>query len=140
MITLFRMGSSILAFSLGIIVSGGVFSFIAMIGIIPRLAQKTKTKAFIRYYEDVIVIAGIAGASTLVFRYELNVPKGLIWICALCGGIFLGCLAVSITEVLDVIPIVARRANVLSSIKYFIISLAIGKCIGTFIYYYLKLY
>lgn len=137
---LYRSLSFFSAFSMGVIVSGGIFSFIAMIGIIPRLAQKTKTTKYIRHYENVIIGSGLWGASTIVFKYELNLPAPLIMVLALCGGIFLGSLAVSITEVLDVIPILARRANILSSLKYLVLALALGKLIGTFFYYFLKLH
>ena len=128
------------SFSLGIVVSGAIFSFIAMIGIIPRLAQKTNTIGYAQYYENVIIVSGIWGASNLIIDYNLNVPNFIIWGITLSGGVFLGCLAVSLTEVLDVIPILARRANVIIGIKYFMLALAIGKFLGTLLYYYLNLH
>lgn len=131
--------SAFVAFSLGVVVSGAIFSFIAMIGIVPRLAQKSQTTEYVKHYENVIILAGVWGASTLIFNYELNLPHALVWGLALSGGIFLGCLAVSLTEVLDVIPILMRRAKVAQGLKYFMLALAIGKGIGTLLYYYLNL-
>ena len=44
------------AFSSGVLVSAGVFAFIAAIGIVPRMANRTKTQRFIPLYEDVITL------------------------------------------------------------------------------------
>ena len=129
-----------ISFSLGIIVSGAIFSFIAMIGIIPRLAQKTRTTHYILYYENVIILSGILGVSTLIFNYNLRLPMLFVSLLSLSGGMFLGCLAVSLTEILDVIPILARRVNVIPYVRYFVVAIAIGKFIGTLLYYYLNLH
>ena len=39
----------------GVMVSAGIFAFIAAIGIIPRMAWRTKTRGYIWFYEDIIV-------------------------------------------------------------------------------------
>jgi stage V sporulation protein AB len=51
------------------------------------------------------------------------------------SGIFIGCLAVSLAEVLDVIPILTRRFSIKIGMAYFIVSLAAGKLIGSLIYF-----
>ncbi|MGN1318179.1 MAG: stage V sporulation protein AB, partial [Lachnospirales bacterium] len=61
----------------------------------------------------------------------------IVIIYSLCIGIFFGCLAVSLAEVLNVIPILSRRINVQKGIKYFILSLALGKALGSALYYFL---
>lgn len=134
-----RLLSIITTFSLGTIISGGIFSFIAMIGVVPRLAEKTRTTRYAKYYEMVIVLGGLWGASTLIIPYRITLPLPVIALLFLCGGMFIGAMAVSITEVLDVIPIVARRTHTAYAVRYFMFAIGIGKSVGTFFYFLLRL-
>ncbi|MFI3230109.1 MAG: stage V sporulation protein AB [bacterium] len=124
----------IIAFSSGVIISGAVFAFIAIIGVVPRLAQKTKTTDKIRLYEEAIIIGGIFGTSTMVFNYYIPVGKVFAIVYAVFTGIFFGCLAVSLAEILNVLPILTRRGNVQSGLKYFVLAVALGKFIGSLLY------
>ena len=45
---------SLLGFGGGIVISGAVFAFIAIIGVVPRLAQKSHTEKYIKLYDGVI--------------------------------------------------------------------------------------
>lgn len=120
----------------GTVISGAVFAFISIIGVVPRLAAKTKTSKYIVMYENAIIAGGIFGVFTIIFDYYI--PIGVIpaMIFGLFIGIFYGCLAVSLAEVLDVIPILSRRTMLYKGIKYFIIALALGKAIGAILYYF----
>lgn len=120
----------------GLVVSGAVFAFIAIIGIVPRLAGKTKTTKYIIFYENAIIFGGIFGVFTILFNYYIPVSHIFAAIYALLIGIFYGCLAVSLAEVLDVIPILTRRTMLSKGIKYFIVVLALGKALGSIIYYF----
>ena len=43
----------------GTVISGAVFAFITIIGVVPRLAEKTKTTSHIVFYENAIIAGGI---------------------------------------------------------------------------------
>ncbi|MCI5730549.1 MAG: stage V sporulation protein AB, partial [Eubacterium sp.] len=45
----------------GFAVASGIFAFITMLGIIPRLAARTKTARHIVWYENMIVLGGTLG-------------------------------------------------------------------------------
>lgn len=124
----------IISFSSGIIISGAVFAFIAIIGVVPRLAQKTKTEDKIRVYEEAIIWGGILGTASMIFDFYIPIGKFFAVIYAGCIGIFFGCLAVSLAEILNVIPILTRRGRVQTGLKYFILAVAIGKLIGSLLY------
>lgn len=119
----------------GGIIAGGVFAFITIIGIVPRLAQKTGTQKYMTVYENTIIVGGILGTSTMFIDYSIPIGSILASIYALCVGIFIGCLAVSLAETLDVIPILSRRANLQKGLSIFIITLALGKMVGSILYY-----
>lgn len=120
----------------GIVISGAVFAFISIIGIVPRLAFKTKTVKYIMLYENAIIAGGIFGAFTIMVDYYLPLGVIPVVIFSLCVGVFYGCLAVSLAETLDVIPILSRRVMLYRGIKYFIIALALGKSAGALLYYF----
>ncbi len=124
-----------LAFSGGVIIAGGVYAFIAVIGVIPRLAQKTKTEQYARLYEEAVMLGGISGAAidALHFKTQINIFVGSLL--SFCGGVFLGVLAMSLAEVLNVIPIFTRRARIQQGIFYFILCIAIGKFVGSILYF-----
>lgn len=125
----------IIGFGGGVVIAGGVFAFIAIIGIVPRLAQKTATQKYIWVYEDAIMFGGMFGTLVMIIDFELPLGNigGIIY--GFFSGIFVGCLAVSLAEVLDVIPILTRRFNIKVGMAYFIVTLAMGKLIGSLLYF-----
>ncbi len=126
----------ILGFGGGVVIAGAVFAFIAIIGVVPRLAQKTKTEQNIKFYEEVIIWGGIFGTTTMLFDYYIPIGTLAVIIFSLCIGIFYGGLAVSLAEVLNVIPILSRRGRIKEGMMYFMLAIAVGKLIGSVLYYF----
>ena len=127
--------SILLGFGSGAVISGAVFAFISIIGVVPRLAQKTGTKQYIILYEEAIIFGGIFGCVQGFFYFPLPLPKFFVIILGFCAGVFYGCLAVSLAEVLDVIPILTRRTKLGKGMFFFILAIALGKLTGSLIYY-----
>lgn len=115
----------------GFVVAGGVFSFIVMIGIITRLASRTGLAHKITLFETMVILGGVLGNIADVFDIGIPFSYVGITIFGLFSGIFTGCLAVSLAEVLNVIPIFARRANLKVGIAFVVAALALGKGIGS---------
>lgn len=124
--------------SAGLTVSGGVFAFITMIGIVTRLASRTNTAKYIRFYEDCIVAGGALGNIIFIFQWKL--PIGIIGliIFGLCSGIFVGCLAIALAEVLKAIPVFIKRINLTQGLPYIVLSIALGKGLGAFYQLFIK--
>jgi len=127
--------SVILGFGSGAVISGAVFAFISVIGVVPRLAQKTNTKKFIPLYEEAIMFGGILGCVEGFFSFSLPLPRVAVAALGFCTGVFYGCLAVSLAEVLNVIPILTRRTKLGQGMFFFILAIALGKLTGSVIYY-----
>jgi len=119
----------------GLMVSAGVFAFIAAIGIIPRMAWRTGTRHYVRFYEDVIVLGGLFGTTTMFVDYPLPPWWWLIIAVAALEGVFVGVLAMALTEVLNVMPILMRRTRLTKGLQWIILSFALGKVAGSLIYY-----
>ena len=122
-------------FATGIIISTGVLSFINAIGIIPRLT--TKAKITIHYYAlaNASLLGVIAGTIFYIWDIYLPLPKIVIALFGLAFGIFVGCLAVALAEVLDVIPISKSRLKLKRGVYIMVLAFALGKMIGSLFYY-----
>ncbi len=117
----------------GVAISGGYFAFISMIGIFPKLLEKVKGARHYMLIECLLAY----GASLANLFYVFNIPLHITWVgytvICLFGGIFVGCLAGALTEVLNVIPIASRRFSVRRNMPYVIYGLAAGKLVGSVI-------
>ncbi len=120
----------IIGLSSGAIVSVGLFSLIISLGIVSKLADRTHTGNITTLYEVAVVLGGISG--NLVWIYEINIPMVPILQIILfgCAGVFVGCWAMAIAEVINIFPIFIRKAGVGQYLQYIILSIALGKGIG----------
>jgi stage V sporulation protein AB len=127
--------SVLIGFGSGVLISGAVFAFITIVGVVPRLAQKTNSSRYIKVYESAIAIGGILGALSGLFAAELPWGFWLLPFIGLAAGIFYGCLAMSLAEVLNVIPILTRRARLQRGMFFLVMAIALGKMIGALLYF-----
>lgn len=67
-----RLFLAFFGLSAGSVIAAGVFAFLAIIGVFPRLIGKTNTKSHILLYETVIILGGTAG--NVVYLFKLPVP------------------------------------------------------------------
>lgn len=120
----------------GSIVAAGVFAFLAIIGVFPRLIGKTKTKEQIVLYETVIIVGGALGNILDIFEFPLNFGGNfLLAACGLSVGIFVGCLVMSLAETLKALPVISRRIHLAVGLQYLILSIGLGKLTGALIYF-----
>ena len=128
---------AVIGLSAGLIVAGGLFAFIASLGVVSDIADRTHTGSKILLYEDATTLGGILG--NLIFIYRIPIPGGTLLqiVVGLFTGIFVGCWALSLAETLNVFPIFIRRVKLVRCIPYIILGIAIGKGIGSLIYFFL---
>lgn len=132
----FIMG--VIGFSCGLLTAGGVFALVVSIGVIPRLAGKTHTAHNILWYESSILLGGTIGNLITIFHRSLPLGNIGLGIFGIFSGIFVGCMAVALAEVLNTIPIFTRRIQLKKGIGFVMLSLAIGKGIGSLLYFFKK--
>lgn len=116
----------------GFAIAGGVFAFIIMIGILPRLAGRTRTAWAGWHYETAVIVGGVVG--NLISLFSLHVPVGYVGLIlfGVFSGMYVGCFAMALAEVLNVIPIFSRRIHLRKGFSIIVMSMAIGKTIGAF--------
>lgn len=129
---------AIIGLSAGTIVAGGLFSFIIGLGVISDFADRTHTGEHILLYEDSVALGGILG--NLVWIYQIGLFSGMLGefmaiLFGLFSGIFVGCWAMALTEMLNIFPIFVRRFKVVKYVSYMILAIAIGKGVGEIIFF-----
>ena len=98
------------------------------------MAQISNTRSFINFYEKILVIGTFFGALISIQNISISIGKIGVIVFGLAYGIFVGFLSSGLAEILDYIPIASRRLKIPALyLKYIIISLLIGKVIGSFI-------
>lgn len=123
-----------IAFANGLIVGAGFVAFLIVLGIIPRLMQLTKTGRFVRGYEWGVISGAIIGCWFGLRETELGLPLPGLWLIplGLASGIFIGMLAAALTEVLNVLPILAKRIGIREhKIIILLMALVLGKIFGS---------
>ncbi|MGG2014220.1 stage V sporulation protein AB [Bacillus sp. S10(2024)] len=125
------IGVIFIGFSGGIAVGGGYVAFLTVLGVIPRLAQLTKSNHRVQSYEWAVVSGALGGTwCSLRDVTLLASPYWLLLLGLLCGT-FIGMLAAALTEVLNVLPILAKRVGVDGKIVILLIALVLGKVVGS---------
>lgn len=122
--------------SAGGIIAAGVFAFLAMIGIFPRLIGKTGTNSRILLYETMIILGGLAGNA--LYLHPIIIGIGGPPVMAIFGftvGVFVGSLVMSLAETLKAIPVMNRRIHLAVGFQYIIFIYAIGKMLGSLVYF-----
>ena len=119
----------------GFAVSAGVFAFIISVGVIPRMIGKTQTVKDVLIYETIILLGGTFG--NLFSLFQWNVPLGipLLVLFGVSAGVFTGCLAVALAEILNSFPIMFRRLRIKEGLAWMLFFMAMGKTFGSLYFY-----
>ena len=124
----------------GGVIAAGVFAFIAIIGVYPRMIGKTKTNRHVMLYETVIILGGVLGNVVDIYEFPIGIGGNLVLgIFGLSVGIFVGCLVMSLAETLKAFPVISRRAHLAVGIQYMILALGLGKLTGSLLYFTQKM-
>ena len=129
---------TLIGLSAGVVVAGGLFGFIVSLGVISDFADRTKTADKVMLYEDAVALGGICGNIISVFQIPIRGGTWLLGIFGILSGVFVGCWAVALTEILNVFPIFTRRIGLTKGIAYIILGIALGKGIGSVIYFFFR--
>lgn len=122
--------------SFGGVIAAGIFAFLAIIGVYPRLIGVTHTRKHVIFYETLLIIGGTLG--NIMDLYHAPALGGGTVLLAVWGvsiGVFVGCLVMSLAETLKALPVLGRRLRLSVGIQYVILSIAAGKFFGAMIYF-----
>ncbi|MGB9867067.1 MAG: stage V sporulation protein AB [Bacillota bacterium] len=131
------LAAAITGFAWGLVTGGAIASFFCVLEVIPRLAQLTDTRHAMGLYQTVMGIS--MAASSFVFDQGLTVQATRWHACARVAtvvtgalmGVYVGMLASALAEVLNVLPVLARRFDIQPYMRLLVFSLMLGKLVGS---------
>lgn len=121
---------------MGMTIASGVVAFIISLGIVPRFAGITRSATRVRLYEECSMVGAVLG--NLLFLYQEALPLGNAGL-AVYGsfsGIFLGSWVVALGEVVNIYAILVRRIGLVKGIGLVILSMALGKVVGSLWFFF----
>lgn len=142
--------------SFGLLSSAGVFTVLSSVGLIPRFAGKMHVAKKVFALEETVVFGTITGCFFSIFptfgkigsfvlaRRIFGEATVAIWkgtgsvfliLFGAFAGMFVGCLAFAIAEMLDSIPIFARRVHFRHGLGIAVAAAAAGKLVGSLLYF-----
>ena len=127
---------ALIGMSAGIVVAGGLFSFIVELGVIADFADRTHTADKILLYEDVVAAGAVLGNLFQIFEIHLPGQMFLLALFGVLSGVFVGCWAMALAEILNVFPIFMRRARIVRYLVVFILMTALGKGLGNALFFW----
>jgi len=115
----------------GIAVGSGMVAFLVVLDIIPRLAQLTRSFKQIHAYEAAVVLGSLVFTWVDFAHINLHAfPLGAAFV-GLFAGCFVGMLAAALTEIVNVLPILAKRVGMDSYMIVLLMAMIFGKVIGS---------
>ena len=126
----------LIGFGGGLTVGSAAAAFITILQIVPRLVQITNTKNQIKIYEFTITLSFVLFVILYFSNFHINLPKIIVMIIGLFCGTFIGLLSSALAEVLNVIPVMAKKLKIKENLRYVIWTLMAGKVTGS-LYFWL---
>ena len=125
----------------GIGVAAGTFAFFLVIRVLPRMIQKANLSHKVVFIENMVIKGVLFGTVLSLFSWRKRwlfelFGKTLLTFYGLSAGIFAGCIAVALAEILDTFPIFFRRLRLKEQYcEGLLLIMAIGKMIGSLFYF-----
>ena len=129
----------LIGISAGITVGSAIAAFFTLLEFVPRIVQVTETWDNIVLYEYAMVLGAVTGSILSYADFNLGLNKFIVIIIGLLSGAFLGLFTSALAEVLNVIPVFARKFKVKHQLIYIIVALILGKVMGSLFYFLLFL-
>lgn len=124
--------------SAGFVVAGGLFAFIVELGVTSKFADRTHTGDKIHWYEMSVALGGICGNMVSVFQFHVPFGNALVPVFGIFAGIFVGCWAMALAEILNLFPVFIRKTKTFRALPWIVLGIAVGKGIGSLLYYFMR--
>ncbi|MDO5345034.1 MAG: stage V sporulation protein AB [Lachnospiraceae bacterium] len=121
----------LIGFSSGALVAGGVVALTIGLGIVERFVGISHTAKSARLYESMICLGGVDGCLVTVYLPYLFLGRTGLLVTGLFSGVFVGGWIMALAELLNVFPVFIRRLGLTKGKSYLVISLALGKVLGS---------
>lgn len=115
----------------GIAVGTSLVALITVLDILPRLSQLARSSNVIHAYEVALVSGSLVFTFAHFFEWTYRLSTLFVVLIGGLQGMFMGLLAASLIEVLNVIPIISKRLRIQHSLGILLIAVVLGKISGS---------
>ncbi|OXM16706.1 stage V sporulation protein AB [Paenibacillus herberti] len=123
---------AVLGLAGGIAVGSGMVALLIVFDLIPRLAQLSRAFNFSAVFESAVVGGSMFWTWADFFEWKVSLPAALVLpLPGLFCGIFIGMLAAALTEVMNVLPILAKRLRLTAYLGALVLAMVMGKIAGS---------
>ncbi|MGM0880527.1 MAG: stage V sporulation protein AB [Bacillota bacterium] len=116
----------------GLAVGSGLVALLIVLDLIPRLAQIANAYRMSIWFETAVICGSLFWTFTDFMDWKFAFPPGVFLSAAgLFDGMFIGMLAAALTEVMNVLPILAKRMNLSDFMIALVMAMVFGKTLGS---------
>ncbi|WP_169081864.1 stage V sporulation protein AB [Paenibacillus sp. PL91] len=116
----------------GLAVGSGLVALLIVLDLIPRLAQVANAYRMSIWFETAVICGSLYWTFADFMNWRLMLPSNLFLSAAgLIDGMFVGMLAAALTEVMNVLPILAKRMNLSAYMVGLVMAMVLGKTLGS---------
>lgn len=115
----------------GLVVGSGLAALITVLDLVPRLLQLTKGTHLINLMERVLIAGALTGSVVYFSPPHGSWGSPAVVLLGFAAGTFIGLLAAALAEVLNVLPVLARRVGWLERIDLLVAAIIMGKVLGS---------
>lgn len=127
----------VIGFSSGIVIGAGYLAIMTVLGVLPRLAQLSKTTSHINRFGFAPIVGVIVGTYMTFFDITLSLHNVSLIIWGFIQGIFIGMVAAALAEILNVFPLLSRRIGLQRHLFSLLLAIVCGKVIGSLFQWFL---
>ena len=129
-----RGAAALLGLSGGLAVGSGLIALMVILDLIPRLAQLSRGYRMAAWFETAVIFGTVFWMLADFGDWRSPRTAAADFLAALAGlftGLFVGMLAGALTEVVNVLPIMAKRLRLETRMKALVWALVLGKLAGS---------
>lgn len=115
----------------GVAVGSGLVAFLTVLDIVPRLTVLTDSRRQVRLYEIAFVMGAVVFTWVDFREWAVFFPPISTVGIGLLSGVFIGLLAAALTEVVNVLPILAKRIGMEPKVFWLLLAMMLGKVVGS---------
>ena len=123
---------AVLGIAGGLAVGSGLVALLIVFDLIPRLAQLAFAYKLSIWFETAIICGSLYWTFTDFMDWRLSLPAA--WFTSVAGlfdGLFVGMFAAALTEVMNVLPILAKRMQLSRYMVALVMAMVTGKTAGS---------
>jgi len=118
----------------GIVVGTSFVALLVIFDLIPRLAQLSNAYHLSHWFETALISGALYFTVADQFDITIKLPFVLSnIITGLFNGMFVGMLAAALTEVMNVLPIIAKRLKISQAMVALMMAMVLGKITGSLV-------